>query len=90
VTSIAETSRLLKGFLYAKVYNSDALGGHRQQSMAMIAELFQFFLDYPERLPQAYAEQTWSEPAHRVVCDYIAGMTDVFFQRTYEQTIGAA
>ena len=24
------------------------------------------------------------EPAHRVVCDYIAGMTDGFFHRTYE------
>jgi dGTPase len=86
---MAETSHLLKRFLYAKVYASEALGGHRHQSMAMIAELFQFFLDHPERLPQSYAEQTFTEPAHRVVCDYIAGMTDVFFRRTYEQTIGA-
>src|ERR1022692_192229 len=84
----AEASRLLKGFLYAKVYASEALGVHRQRSMAMIAELFQFFLDYPDRLPQSYREQTLAEPAHRVVCDYIAGMTDVFFRRTYEQTIG--
>jgi dGTPase len=85
----AETSRLLKRFLYAKVYASDALSAHRQQSMAMIAELFQFFLDDPDRLPQPYSELTLTEPSHRVVCDYIAGMTDVFFRRTYEQTIGS-
>lgn len=85
----AETSRLLKSFLYSKVYASEALGDHRNRSMTMIAELFQFFLDYPGRLPQSYREQTLAEPAHRVVCDYIAGMTDVFFRRTYEQTIGA-
>jgi dGTPase len=85
---VAETSRQLKSFLYAKVYDSDALGIHRQRSIGMIAELFQFFLDYPDRLPQSYWEQTLAEPAHRVVCDYIAGMTDVFFRRTYEQMIG--
>jgi len=84
---MADTSVLLKRFLYTQVYASEALCSHRQTSMAMIAELFQFFLDHPERLPQAYCEQTRGEPAHRVVCDYIAGMTDVFFRRTYEQTI---
>ncbi|HEV3201981.1 MAG TPA: deoxyguanosinetriphosphate triphosphohydrolase [Bryobacteraceae bacterium] len=86
----AETSCLLKRFLHSKVYASEALGGHRHRSMTMIAELFQFFLDYPGRLPQSYREQTVDEPAHRVVCDYIAGMTDIFFHRTYEQTIGPA
>jgi dGTP triphosphohydrolase len=29
-----------------------------------------------------------AEPAYRVVCDYIAGMTDAFFQRTYQQMLG--
>jgi dGTP triphosphohydrolase len=26
-------------------------------------------------------------PAHRVVCDYIAGMTDSFFRRTWLQMV---
>ena len=54
----------------------------------MIGELFRFFLDDPGRLPPPYCQQALAEPAHRVVCDYIAGMTDAFFHRTYEQTIG--
>ena len=58
--------------------------------MCMIAELFQFFLDHPDRLPEPYSRQALDEPAHHVVCDYIAGMTDVFFRRTYEQTVGRA
>ena len=60
----------------------------RERSMSMIAELFQFFLDHPDRLPQPYAEQALGDSAPRVVCDYIAGMTDAFFHRTYEQWIG--
>ena len=86
----AETSRALKSFLYRNVYSSVALGEDRNQSMALIGELFQFFLDRPDCLPPQYREQALAEPAHRVVCDYIAGMTDVFLRRTYEQMIGPA
>jgi len=86
----AETSRLLKQFLWKQVYASKDVGEERQRSVALIGELFQFFLERPGRLPQAYAEKAESEPPHRVVCDYIAGMTDAFFYRTYQQMIGPA
>jgi dGTPase len=79
-----ETSRALKRFLYTRVYASDALGSDRRLSMARIAELFRFFLASPDRLPQPYAQQALDGPAHGVVCDYIAGMTDAFLHRTYE------
>ena len=85
-----ETSRALKRFLFQKVYASPALLEDRNRSMAQIGELFQFFLQHPERLPEAYREQTASDPPHRSVCDYIAGMTDGFFRRTYEQTVGSS
>jgi len=84
----AQTSSALKRFLHARVYASDALGGDRRQSTDRIGELFRFFLERPGRLPQPYAQQALEEPAHRVVCDYIAGMTDIFFQRTYEAVLG--
>jgi dGTPase len=84
----AATSRELKRFLYRTVYASAALNRDRQHSMTMIEELFRFFVDDPGKLPENYAHQAESEPPHRVVCDYIAGMTDVFFRRTYEQMLG--
>lgn len=86
----ADTSRTLKRFLYSHVYASPGLGADRSRSMAMIAELFEFFLENPDRLPSSYAEQAADEPVHRMVCDYIAGMTDGFFRRTYEQMTGRA
>lgn len=84
----ADTSRALKRFLYQQVYASKDLGAGRSRSMDLIAGLFQFFFDRPDRMPPAYTQQAMAEPTHRVVCDYIAGMTDVFFYRTYEQMIG--
>jgi dGTPase len=84
----AATSRELKQFLYASVYTSPLLSADRQRSMELIEDLFQFFVDRPERLPEAYAQRAMEEPPHRVVCDYIAGMTDGYFNRVYAQMSG--
>jgi len=84
----AETSCALKQFLFRTVYVSAPLIADRGRSMSMVAELFQFFYQHPDHLPEPYNEQAAREPAHRVICDYIAGMTDAFFVRTFETAIG--
>ena len=87
---VAATSLALKRFLYTRVYASPALGSDRREAMTRIAELFRFFVASPDSLPAGYAQQALEEPAHRVVCDYIAGMTDAFFRRTYDAMLGGA
>jgi dGTPase len=77
-------NRELKGFLQSLVYSSAALRDERRKSSAMIAELFRFFAANPDSMPVHYREQSQGEPVHRAVCDYIAGMTDGFFYRTYK------
>jgi len=88
-TAAAAASRELKSFLHGHVYSSPALDEDRRRSTAMMGELFEFFLDHPERLPDQHRELATAEALHRVVCDYIAGMTDSFFRRTYEQMLSA-
>jgi dGTPase len=86
----ADTNAALKQFLRRSVYFSDVLTQERRRSAGMIAELFQYFLDHPESLPESYQELISGQPPHRVVCDYIAGMTDGFSRRTYEQVFRRA
>ena len=81
-------SRALKSFLHRRVYSAPALEDGRRNSTAMMAELFAFFLSHPDRLPDPYRQAAALEAPHRLVCDYIAGMTDSFFRRTYEQVLG--
>ena len=40
-------------------------------------------------MPGAYTELTQRVPRHRVVCDYIAGMTDHFLLRQHAELLGA-
>jgi dGTPase len=83
----SEASVALKAFLHRRVYSAGVLLEERGRVTAMLAELFDFFLEHPDRLPPPYSEQAAAEAPHRVVCDYIAGMTDGFFRRTYQRIV---
>ena len=83
------TNRQLKQFLHHAVYFSEPMVDERRASAARIAELFDYYLAHPEKLPEYYAESLAASPVHRVVCDYIAGMTDGFFLRCYQQMLNA-
>jgi dGTPase len=80
-----ETNRALKRFLHARVYAAPELAQHRSQSMQVLSELFEFLLANPGRLPEPHDALARNEPVHRVVCDYLAGMTDAFCLRMHQQ-----
>ncbi len=82
-----ETAAHLKGFLHDRVYFAEPLVCERRRCAAMIGELFDHFMAHPERLPENYVEEMANQPLHRIVCDYIAGMTDGFFMRCYENRL---
>ena len=83
------TNRALKQFLHHTVYYSEPMARERSQSAAMIGELFQYYIAHPDRLPENYVELLEHSPVHRLVCDYIAGMTDGYFTRCYQQELGS-
>ena len=81
----AQCSRELKAFLRSQVYLSAEVRGATEAAVGRMQALFDFFMDRPDVLPEAYREQSAAEPLHRQVCDYIAGMTDGFFLKTCDQ-----
>jgi len=85
---IAAKNADLKRFLYAHLYSHPAIAEDRDRSVASLDALFLFFLEHPERMPKQYAELAENEPRHRVICDYIAGMTDHFLQRQCNELLG--
>ena len=51
----------------------------------VIRELFEFWMAKPQSLPASYRDKARQEPLARVVCDYIAGMTDNYIYEQYEK-----
>ena len=68
--------RQIREFLYHNVYFSATLQPDKKQAEQVIAELFEFYMKMPRMLPMNYQEKARHEPLHRIVCDYLAGMTD--------------
>jgi len=69
-----------KQFLYASLYNSKPLEPEKRTAENVITEVFNYLMTHPEALPRVYQERTADEKLARVVCDYIAGMTDHYVE----------
>jgi len=85
---VAEEDAQLKRYLMTRVYSQPAIAEDRARSVEALDALFGFFLEHPERMPKYHAELAKLEPVHRVVCDYIAGMTDHFLLRQCREMLG--
>ncbi len=82
----AEAERLQeKRYLYDTLYTCPALELEHSKAEEVVTELFEFWADEPEELPEAYFAEVGSEGIARVVADYIAGMTDNFILLQYAE-----
>jgi dGTPase len=86
---MGEQNGRLKRFLFSRLYSHPGIADDRTRSIAALDELFRFFLEHPERLPEQYALLANQGPPHVVICDYVAGMTDHFLLRQCHELLGA-
>jgi dGTPase len=77
-----------KNFLYENLYFSEALRPEKDDAERVISELFAFWIEQPDALPHNYQQKAETDPLPRVVCDYIAGMTDNYIYEQYERYVG--
>ncbi|HBH28327.1 MAG: deoxyguanosinetriphosphate triphosphohydrolase [Desulfofustis sp. PB-SRB1] len=83
----------LRGFLYEHVYRYHRVHDEFEKAQRIIGELYGYFLEHGlvrrvggEWLEQTENREQWRDEkyAHRMVCDYIAGMTDRYAMAIYE------
>ena len=85
--TVAEGNATLKQFLRTRLYDHPSIIEDRNRSVSALRVLFNYYLTHPEAMPPFYARQAQAGAAHRVVCDYIAGMTDQFLLRVHSELI---
>jgi dGTPase len=79
----AALNAALKKFLHRRLYDNPSIVEERDRSVDALEFLFRHYAAHPGAMPPHYARLAEREPVHRVVCDYIAGMTDDFMLRQY-------
>ena len=77
---VEQERREAKLFLYEALYNSRPLQPEKNKAEKIVTETFDFLVAHPEALPPSYQDKIAHEKPVRVVCDYIAGMTDHYVE----------
>ncbi len=87
-STMAAENAALKKFLLTHLYNNPAIVGDRELSVEALTQLFNFYVEHPDAMPKAYTELAQRAPKFRVICDYIAGMTDHYLLRLHAELLG--
>ena len=78
----------LRNFLYENMYRHYKVNRMMGQARRVVRELFDLLIEDPSLLPTGLQKQCYgpkTEQTARVVCDYIAGMTDSFAITEHKQ-----
>ena len=71
----------LKSFLYQQVYRHHVVNGQMSKARRIIRDLFDLYFHEPDLLAEDWRRQAETDDETmraRIICDYIAGMTDRF------------
>jgi dGTPase len=79
--AMEEADRAIKAFLFPRMYRAPSVVKMREQATRVVSEIFPKFMDDPALMPPEWTRAAEAKGADvagraRVVCDYIAGMTD--------------
>jgi len=83
---------VIRKFLFTRMYRAPSVVVVRQDVTRKLLALFPLFMQRPDLLPKQWrkdvAQVTSETDLARIVCDYIAGMTDRFALQQYDELIG--
>lgn len=82
---VAEAMDKLRSFLFQQVYRNPVAKGEEVKARGIIQALYTYYSKNPEKLPADFVPQLDFDGIDRVICDYIAGMTDKYAVYKYEE-----
>jgi len=81
---VSEAAYTLRDFLYIRVYESPAIRNEFKKAKKILKDLYEYYLKHIEEVSTDIPSEKKINK-HRMVCDFIAGMTDSFALMTYER-----
>ncbi|MGH9484739.1 MAG: deoxyguanosinetriphosphate triphosphohydrolase [Terriglobales bacterium] len=87
---VEQDRRALKTFLYDNLYHHPELRAENRRAAQIVRSVFTRYRDDPALLPPLYRARMKVDNPARVICDYLAGMTDTFITKQFRGRSGAA
>ena len=68
----------LREFMFEHVYRNPVAKGEESKARDIVKRLYEYYVGHTRQLPDDFRQALERECVERVVCDYIAGMTDKY------------
>lgn len=81
---VGEATEKLRDFLFERVYYNPKAKKEEGKAMELLKSLFDYFVKYPQKMPEFYYNNTANESVERCVCDFVSGMTDRYAIELYK------
>ncbi len=75
----------LQSVLFEHVYRNHRVVRMDAKAGRLIRDVFEAYIAEPQLVPERFRTRISEQGLHRVICDYVAGMTDRFLQREHER-----
>ena len=77
----------LRRWMFENVYRNGVAKAEEGKAQRMIEMLYEYYMKHEEELPEEYRQmmEEKNETRERAVCDYIAGMTDIYAIDRFEE-----
>lgn len=84
---VREATLGLRRFMFENVYQNPTAKGEEVKAVNMITNLYEYYIRHMELLPGQYLAMMDANGAseEQIVCDYIAGMTDTYAVKKFEE-----
>ena len=82
---VAEAMDALRQFMFERVYRNPVAKGEESKARDILKSLYEYYMRHPDQLPENFRPQLDFDGIERVVCDYVACMTDKFAIYKYEE-----
>jgi dGTPase len=74
----------LRDFLYENVYESDVSKREFKKARKILLDLYNYYMEHTDEISKEFSREM-SDKKEKMVCDFIAGMTDRFALAMYEK-----
>lgn len=78
----------LREYLYRNLYYNPVVHEPNLRAVRMLEALFRYLLKHPEAVGEKARKLTRTVGWHRIICDYLAGMTDRYAIQEYHRLCG--
>lgn len=84
---VNEAMQGLRRFMFENVYKNPVAKQEESKAVDMVKNLYNYYLEHLDKLPNEYLRmmQLKGDSKEQVICDYIAGMTDNYAVKVFQE-----